>query len=246
MPTPFAHAAMLGLLVPTHLHTRSAPSLRLPTHLHTRHATLRMGAGEEVDWREMRAKLIAQENNEAEPGAGEGFVYESPLIEQGTILLGGTKQDFGFALRQQFFHKCVLLLLQHDDGFTKGIILNRPSALELDGWRVWCGHGQVADGGMFVGEDNAMGELEINCLHSLEGFMVDRLSTRVIKGVSYTDLDGAKALVATGAAKKSDFWVCVGYSGWRPGQLQMEVEQRDSWCVSAGQTPTALRRAPPH
>ena len=78
----------------------------------------RMCTGEEMDWREMRAKLVAQERQQsAGDGApvaegGEGYVYESPLIEQGTILLGGTKQEFGFALRQQFFHKCVLLLLE--------------------------------------------------------------------------------------------------------------------------------------
>ena len=110
---------------------------------------------EEVDWREMRARLMAQAA--AEGGATTptkedgGYVYESPLIEQGTVLLGGTKQNFGFALRQQFFHKCVLLLLEHDEQFTKGIILNRPSALEMDGYRLWCGHGQVAEGGLFVG-----------------------------------------------------------------------------------------------
>ena len=188
-------------------------------------------AEEDMDWREMRARLIAQDRQEkdpltsdvADPLTSDGFVYESPLIEQGTILLGGTKQDFGFALRQQFFHKSVMLLLQHDDTFTKGIILNRPSALEVDGWRVWCGHGQVAEGGMFVGDDAAVGQLEINALHSLEGFMADRLSTKVIKGVSYTSLAGAKALVAAGQAMQSDFWVCVGYSGWAAGQLQTEV-----------------------
>ena len=110
-------------------------------------------ADEELDWREMRARLVAQEKSQSESAKPEttpadeevspGYVYESPLIEQGTVLLGGTKQLFGFALRQQFFHKCVLLLLQHDDTFTKGIILNRPSAIEIDDWRVWCGHGQV-------------------------------------------------------------------------------------------------------
>ena len=206
-------------------------------------------AEEDMDWREMRARLIAQDRQEkdpltsdvADPLTSDGFVYESPLIEQGTILLGGTKQDFGFALRQQFFHKSVMLLLQHDDTFTKGIILNRPSALEVDGWRVWCGHGQVAEGGMFVGDDAAVGQLEINALHSLEGFMADRLSTKVIKGVSYTSLAGAKALVAAGQAMQSDFWVCVGYSGWRPGQLQMEYESRDSWYMATADGGTLLK-----
>ena len=184
------------------------------------------GGKEEMDWRDMRAQLIAQES-QAEGGTAResgSYVYESPLIEQGTILLGGTQQDFGFALRQQFFHKCVLLLLQHDDSFTKGIILNRPSAHVVDGWRMWCGHGQVAEGGMFVGAENARGTLEMNALHSVEGPMATRLSQRVIKGVSVTTLEGAKELVEAGEATKEDFWVCVGYSGWAPGQ-------RVSWPV---------------
>ena len=75
-------------------------------------------------------------------------MYATPLIEQGSVILGGTQQEFGFALRQQYFHKSVMLLLQHDDGFTKGIILNRPSAITLDGWRLWFG-GDVAQGGLF-------------------------------------------------------------------------------------------------
>ena len=208
----------------------------------------RMSAAEDMDWREMRAKLVAQERqqNAGDGGptaeSGDGYVYESPLIEQGTVLLGGTKQEFGFALRQQFFHKCVLLLLEHGPFFTKGIILNRPTALELDGWRVWCGHGQVAEGGMFLGSsDEVMGELEINALHSLDDPMATRLSTPVIKGVSYTDFDGAKALVEAGVARREDFWVCVGYSGWAPGQLQTEVEKRDSWYLAAADSGTLLR-----
>ena len=216
-------ACSLGMLLPTPL----------------RRAHIGMAAGDDLDWREMRARLVAQAAGQE---AAAGFAYESPLIEQGTILLGGTKQEYGFALRQQFFHKCVLLLLEHNEGFTKGIILNRPSALELDGWRVWCGHGQVGDGGLFVGADAVKGELEINCLHALEGVLADRLSTRVIKGVSYTDLDGAKELVAAGVAQRSDFYVCVGYSGWAPGQLQMEVEQRDSWYLAAADSGTLLEQ----
>eukprot|EP00966_Prymnesium_polylepis_P204907 4747334-Prymnesium_polylepis.1 len=64
--------------------------------------------------------------------------------------------------------------------------------------------------------------------------------SRVIKGVSYTSLEGAKALVAAGAAQQSDFWLCVGYSGWAPGQLQMEVEQRDSWYTASADSGTLL------
>ena len=99
----------------------------------------------------------------------------------------------------------MILLLHHDESFTKGIILNRPSALELDGWRVWFG-GDVAEGGvehparpplvsrvcdgplapgptgMFRGERLAKGEREIVCLHSLEGEVAERLSMPVWLG----------------------------------------------------------------
>jgi len=233
------------------LQTPLLPSQRM---LRQRAPLLRVAASSggdegEMDWREMRARLVAQQKASSAEGQKatdpsisdrSSFVYETPLIEQGTVLLAGTRMDFGFALRQQFFHKSVMLLIQHDDTFTKGIILNRPSALEVDGWRAWCGHGQVAEGGLFVGAERKMGQLEINALHSLTGPEADKVSTRVIKGVSVTSLDGAKALVQAGVAKKKDFWVCVGYSGWAPGQLQMEAEQRETWHLASADSGTLL------
>jgi hypothetical protein len=57
------------------------------------------------------------------------WAYDSgKVIEKGAVILGGVEQDFGFGLRQQYFHKAVILVLDHDENrFTKGIILNRPS-----------------------------------------------------------------------------------------------------------------------
>ena len=70
--------------------------------------------------------------------------------------------------------------------------------------------------------------------------MAGEFSTSIIKGISCTSLEGAKALVAAGEAERSDFYVCVGYSGWAPGQLQMEVEKRDSWYMAATDSATLL------
>lgn len=181
------------------------------------------------DWRDVRARLVAMEQLErqradeqpqpddldaaAPQQQSEGRidaakVYETPLIEQGSVILGGTQQEFGFALRQQYFHKSVMLLLQHDSSFTRGIILNRPSAMELDGWRVWFG-GDVAEGGFFHGgTPNAgaeSGRREIVCLHSLESAAAVRLSMPVIRGVGYTTLEGANALIAEGGPCLSGF-----------------------------------------
>jgi hypothetical protein len=76
------------------------------------------------------------------------WAYDSGnVIEQGAIILGGVEQEFGFGLRQQYFHKAAILVLDHEENtFTKGIILNRPTDLTLDDdinegvkWRVWFG-----------------------------------------------------------------------------------------------------------
>ena len=68
---------------------------------------------DDKDWRAFRAKLVAaQQAGEGGVGGASttpegGFMYATPLIEQGSVILGGTDQEFGFALRQQYFHKCV-------------------------------------------------------------------------------------------------------------------------------------------
>jgi hypothetical protein len=76
------------------------------------------------------------------------WAYDSGnVIETGAVILGGVEQDYGFGLRQQYFHKAAILVLDHEEStFTKGIILNRPSDLTLDDdlnegvkWRVWFG-----------------------------------------------------------------------------------------------------------
>jgi putative transcriptional regulator len=177
------------------------------------------------DWRDVRARLVAMEQLERQGTSqstngsgvradldgspppqpaerlGGAQVYETPLIEQGSVILGGTQQEFGFALRQQYFHKSVMLLLQHDPTFTRGIMLNRPSAMEMDGWRVWFG-GDVSEGGLFHGGSpdgpSDAGRREVVCLHSLESAAAARLSMPIIRGVAHTTLEGAKALIEQG------------------------------------------------
>jgi putative transcriptional regulator len=219
---------------------------------------------DDKDWRAFRARLVAAQQAEGggEGGGGGasttsegGFMYATPLIEQGSVILGGTDQEFGFALRQQYFHKCVILLLSHDDGFTKGIILNRPSALTLDGWRLWFG-GDVAQGGLFRKAEPwktieerasallmvsaASSGLEMVCLHSLTSEAARRLSLPVISGVWQTSFEVAKSLVDDGEAAKEDFCVFAGYAGWGPTQLQGEVE-RDSWFLAAADSSVLLQ-----
>ena len=76
------------------------------------------------------------------------WAYDSgKVIEKGAVILGGVEQAYGFGLRQQYFHKAAILIVDHDEKtFTRAIILNRPTDITLnddanDGvkWRVWYG-----------------------------------------------------------------------------------------------------------
>jgi len=162
------------------------------------------------------------------------------VIEKGAVILGGVEQDYGFGLRQQYFHKSVILVLDHDEAtFTKGIILNRPSDVILvdeegDGggkWRIWFG-------GDVQGLDSVLPE--IVCLHSIKGDdEVDSVSGQVMKNIQWTTFDNAKALVAAKKATPSDFWVFAGYAGWGPDQLLGELD-RKSWYMCATDSQTLL------
>jgi hypothetical protein len=111
------------------------------------------------------------------------WAYESGnVIEKGAVILGGVEQDYGFGLRQQYFHKAAILVLDHEEStFTKGIILNRPSDLTLDDdlnkgvkWRVWFG-------GDVQGLTSNMPE--IVCLHSLKNKEAVDASIPVMKDI---------------------------------------------------------------
>ena len=179
------------------------------------------------------------------------WAYDSGnVIEQGAVILGGVEQDFGFGLRQQYFHKAVILVLDHDQKFTKGIILNRPSDTiivdnekDKDGkdiemkWRVWFG-------GDVQGLDSLIPE--IVCLHSIStgnpaiDDQIDEVSATVMKDIKWTPFENAKELVRQGFATTSDFWVFAGYAGWGPEQLMGELE-RKSWYMCATDSQTLLK-----
>ena len=168
------------------------------------------------------------------------FAYDSgEMIEQGSVILGGVEQEYGFGLRQQYFHKAAILVLDHDEKtFTKGIILNRPTDLVLEDdvnegkqWRVWFG-GDV--------EGLNAKNPDIVCLHSLKNEKAMKASIPVMNDIQWTTFDNAKKLVKAGAANVKDFWVFVGYAGWGPSQLKGELE-RNSWYMVATDSQTLLK-----
>jgi putative AlgH/UPF0301 family transcriptional regulator len=193
------------------------------------------------------------------------------LIEQGAVILGGVEQDYGhtFGLRQQYFHKVVILVLDHDEGesgFTKGIILNRPTDHLVEDefgerWRIWFG-GDVQN------LDSPMPD--IVCIHTLpmdqkfdgdgseddgdsdgddngdnsedddnDSNLLEKVSTTVIQNIQRVSFTNAQKLVQKGLAQPSDFWCFAGYAGWGPSQLASELN-RKSWYMCATDSQTLL------
>jgi putative AlgH/UPF0301 family transcriptional regulator len=187
------------------------------------------GGGESEDWRQFRAKLVAQEKGVAVSGEeGSGWAYSSGnLVEQGSLLLGGSELEFGFGLRQQYFHKCVMLVLSHTPEFTRGVIVNRPTNRRTaKGWRIWYG-------GDVQGITAAAHMQEAVCLHKSTNKAVRAVSDTIITGTYTCSLEAAELMVEQGHATPEDFWLLFGYAGWAAGQLQMEIDARASWHVAA-------------
>ena len=80
-----------------------------------------------------------------------------------------------------YFHKAVILVLDHSNTFTKGIIINRPSGRTVEDevnegltWRVWYG-------GDVQGLDSLAPD--IICLHSLRSEEAREASVAIMKDV---------------------------------------------------------------
>lgn len=225
---------------------------------------------DEEDWRNFRAKLVMQYRQEesgisspnldrddnTSSSLNDAWAYESgDTIEKGSIVLSRHPEevqtkDPESGLTQQYFHKSIILVLDHiENVYTKGIILNRPTNLLLsdddfvnaDGsplegssqdnkWKVW-----------FGGEVNGIlsDDPEIICLHSLDNEFSDQESNVVMKGIKWTSLEGARKIVQSGHASASDFLTFIGYCGWDAGQLVEELD-KESWYMVAADSTTLL------
>eukprot|EP00980_Cylindrotheca_fusiformis_P014002 scaffold3653_cov124-Cylindrotheca_fusiformis.AAC.5 len=209
------------------------------------------GGGSSEDWRAFRAKLVQNETIKS-TNTGAAWAYDSGLlIEKGSIVLSRVEDSLGcHDLRQPYFAKCVVLIVDNDDGFTQGIILNRPSNVKLndedivyvddDGERLFQPDLEYSDEGgeginawrMFFGGDIAGLYDEdplIVCLHNNTSELAQSVSDEILPGVYLTSHLAARSLVQSGLPAES-FFSFYGFCGWDPGQLETEVK-RGSWSM---------------
>lgn len=126
------------------------------------------------------------------------------------------------------FARAVVLLLDHDEDGALGVVVNRPTAVEVgDVLPPWSSYttrpGVVFQGGP-VALDSALG------LAAVPGEAEPLGWRRVYGGLGLVDLDAPpEVLVAEMGALR----IFAGYAGWGPGQLEDELGEGAWYVVDA-------------
>jgi putative transcriptional regulator len=135
------------------------------------------------------------------------------------------------SLSDGIFDRTVVLLVDHDEAGALGVVLNRPSQIDvgsiLPGWHTYSSEPQVLFHGGPVGRDSA---LAIGALlpqfDDPEG--AEPLGfRRVFDRLGLVDLDAEPVGVASVI---SNMRVFAGYAGWEADQLEGEIRE-GAWFV---------------
>ncbi|WP_028050385.1 YqgE/AlgH family protein [Cellulomonas sp. URHD0024] len=145
------------------------------------------------------------------------------------------------SLREPTFHRTVILLLDHGVDGAVGVVLNRPSSVDVDvvlpAW-----HAQVSDPPLIfhggpVGLDGAMGVATIP-----RGRDLPTGVDRITDDFALVDLDAEPTAVVPHVRGVRVF---AGYAGWGGGQLEAEIGER-SWFVLDALPDDVLTSTPLH
>lgn len=124
------------------------------------------------------------------------------------------------------FRRTVVLVLDHNDDGALGVVVNRPSQVDVEavlpGWQPYATvPGRLYTGGP-VSQDSALGLARVPG----DGEPPAGLR-RIIGALAVVDLDVAPDLLADGV---SGLRIFAGYAGWAAGQLEEEIAD-GSWYV---------------
>ncbi|MEV7401113.1 YqgE/AlgH family protein [Streptomyces sp. NPDC091267] len=129
------------------------------------------------------------------------------------------------ALVDPNFDRAVVLLLDHDEEGSLGVVLNRPTPVGvrdiLTSWAGLTGEPDVVFQGGPVSLDSALG---VAVIPGDEGPLGWR---RVYGAIGLVDLEAPPELLA---AALGSLRIFAGYAGWGPGQLEAELSE-GAWYV---------------
>lgn len=145
---------------------------------------------------------------------------ETPDLRAGSLLVATP------ALVDPNFDHAVVLVLDHDEDGTLGVVLNRPSPVPvgdiLSDWQPLASSPGVLFHGGPVGTDSALAVAELPADEE------DPIGwRRLYDGTGLVDLDTPTEIIGPAVDRLRIF---AGYAGWGTGQLESEVEE-GSWYV---------------
>lgn len=134
-------------------------------------------------------------------------------------------------LSEAYFQRSVIFLIEHNDQGTMGLVVNKPSGLVLN--RIVEGLEDIDEIPVFCG--GPMSSDRMYYLHTL-GHLVPH-SIEISDGLYIGgDFDVILSYLRSGNNIEHNIKFLVGYSGWSPGQLIEEIENK-VWVVADNISP---------
>ncbi|MEO8330263.1 MAG: YqgE/AlgH family protein [Candidatus Nanopelagicales bacterium] len=129
------------------------------------------------------------------------------------------------------FDRSVILLVDHDESGALGVIINRPSTIDvgsiLPEWHVYSTTPPVVFHGGPVGRDSALALAALAAGPAFDESAEPEGFRRVFGPLGLVDLDAEPERMA---GEISTLRVFAGYAGWEPDQLEQEIKQ-GAWFV---------------
>jgi putative transcriptional regulator len=144
------------------------------------------------------------------------------------------------------FARAVVLLIDHDEEGSLGVVVNRPTTVQvgdiLPDWQDHVTGPDVIFQGGPVALDSALALASVTGAVPAEGDLEPVGWRRVAGALGMVDLDAPPELLVPGLASLRVF---AGYAGWGPGQLLAELEE-GAWYVVDAEPGDAFTDAPDH
>ncbi|EKJ88150.1 putative transcriptional regulator [Leptospira meyeri] len=126
---------------------------------------------------------------------------------------------------QDFFHKSVVLMVDHDDDGAFGLVLNKPTDQTMESLIKNLPDTAYASKQVFSG--GPVDNMFVSILHN--GKQTEDPGVEIVPGIYMAR--SFDTMIEVLSSDQIQFRVLQGYAGWSSGQLESEFE-RLSWVVS--------------
>ncbi len=150
--------------------------------------------------------------------------------KQGIILISEP------SLKDFYFRQSVVLLAEHNEEGTFGVIVNKPIDIRLD--EVISGFSGIEYQVYLGGPVKTDSIFFIHTLSHIEN------SLRIMDGLFWGgNIEVIRDLMEAGELRENQIRFFLGYSGWNPNQLDQEIGEK-SWVLSQGSVNEVINNHP--